>query len=802
MLLTLALGVALQVQPVVVPPSSGRVGDSISRVINRRIANRAEREERNRATNERAVTAEDLATAFKDARAKSLLERARDARMSQDSALLSYDVTAYQRISAGIGFARLGRDRLIFRNEQSGRIRWHRDAGIWVDVTGARTVIPGTPDIGEREARKGLADASGDMLPVPYFPGYEPLWAGPEAAHESIDEVGPVHPIALGSEAYYTYRTGDSLTISLPDKRTYRLRALEIRPRESKWNLVVGTLWFDEATGQLVRAAYRFAVPMQIDKFVLEQEPDAFDEVPKWVKPLIFPMTGEVSVIAIEYGLYGGRFWLPRSRAAEGNGSASFMRVPFKIEQSFKYHSVNGLDSLPRIPIAQPIRPPDSLSAEGRQVWRDSVNAARARAARARRDSVRAGLIRGRPIAQCDTSDYEISATRRYGRARVPVATRTPCNAEVLENSPDMPASIYDPGDELFDLKAREALIGEALSMGAQPPFTLNPRKLPRPDVSPYLRLVRYNRIEGLSPGAEIDQQLGGGYTLHAGGRIGIADRIPNVDLTLTRSNLSSAVYLSGYKRLVSAGDWGKPLSFGSSLSSFLWGRDEGFYYRSTGVEFGGRTERGTPIDWRFFSEQQQTASHKTAYSLGGNNRTPNISARRDVYSGIGARIKHTRGSDPNGFRIFTDLRLESAMSDSVYGRGALDVAFTHGVGPYSGALTLSTGSSIGALPTQRQWYLGGTHTVRGQSPDTTQTGNAFWLTRLEVGRMIQGARPVLFTDIGWVGDRGRMREIGRPLSGVGAGASLLDGLIRFDMARGLYPRRQWRVDLYVDAVF
>jgi hypothetical protein len=219
-------------------------------------------------------------------------------------------------------------------------------------------------------------------------------------------------------------------------------------------------------------------------------------------------------------------------------------------------------------------------------------------------------------------------------------------------------------------------------------------------------------------------------------------------------------------------------------------------------VEFGGRTERGTPIEWRFFSEEQQTASRKTAYSVGGNNRTENILARRDLYSGIGARVKHTYGADPNGFRIFSDLRLESAMSDSVYGRGALDVAFTHGVGPYSGALTLSTGSSIGALPTQRQWYLGGTHTVRGQSPDPAQTGNAFWLTRLEVGRMIQGARPVLFTDIGWIGDRGRMRDVGRPLSGVGAGASLLDGLIRFDMARGLNPRRQWRVDLYVDAVF
>jgi hypothetical protein len=42
----------------------------------------------------------------------------------------------------------------------------------------------------------------------------------------------------------------------------------------------------------------------------------------------------------------------------------------------------------------------------------------------------------------------------------------------------------------------------------------------------------------------------------------------------------------------------------------------------------------------------------------------------------------------------------------------------------------------------------------------------------------------------------------GRPLSGVGVGWSLLDGLVRFDLARGLYPSRQWRLDSYLEARF
>ena len=811
MFFALLLGVALQATG---SSQGARARDSVAKEVSRRAAERATRGARRaEARAERAsrpsrkpVTEEDLATAFKDPSARTLLTRARGARLSQDSALLSYDVNSYQRISAGLSFSKVGRDRLIFRTEHSGRVRWQRDVGVWVDVTGARTVLPGIPNIGEREARKGIASAGDDMLPVPYFPGYEPLWAGPEAARVSVDENGPVHPLAEGSEAYYTYSTGDSLTMTLPDHRVIHLHALDVRPRETKWNLMVGSLWFDESSGQLVRAAYRFAVPMHIDAFVLEQDPTAFDDVPAWVKPMMFPMHGEVSAITIEYGMYGGRFWLPRNRAAEGTATASFMRMPFKVEQTFKYNSVNGTDSLPRIPLAPSMQsPPDSLTGAARQAWRDSVTAARMRAVRARGDSMRAGLLRrARPVTQCDTSEYRVSASRRFGDARVPVASRMPCDLSTLETSSDLPASIYDPGDQLFDAKAREALIGEALSLGAQPPFSLNPHTLPRPDWASGLALMRYNRIEGLSAGAEVSQILGGGYTAQATGRFGVADRIPNLELTLTRTNLSHSVYATAYKHLVPAGDWGNPLSFGSSLSAVLFGRDEGFYYRATGAELGWRTEQGAPVEWRLFSERQRTANVATHFAIGGNNATPNLAAASSFYSGAAVRVRQSHGVDPNGFRIFTDLRVEGATrgGDSTYGRGAMDFTVTEGLGAYSGALTISGGSSVGTLPAQRRWYLGGTHTIRGQSPDTAQSGNAFWMARLEAGRMIQGARPVVFGDIGWTGDRTQMREVGRPLSGVGAGASILDGLMRFDVARGLFPRRQWRVDAYVEAVF
>jgi hemolysin activation/secretion protein len=208
-------------------------------------------------------------------------------------------------------------------------------------------------------------------------------------------------------------------------------------------------------------------------------------------------------------------------------------------------------------------------------------------------------------------------------------------------------------------------------------------------------------------------------------------------------------------------------------------------------------------IEWRVFSERHRAAGVGTTFALGGDNAHANIAANSSQYLGTGVRIRAGKGDDPRGTRLLGDLRFESATTtDSVFARGALDFTLMQGVGMWGGALTLSAGSSIGDVPPQRLWYLGGTRTIRGQSPDTAQSGNAFWMSRFEFGREIQGARPVIFTDFGWAGDRTQWKNVGRPMSGVGLGASFMDGLWRFDVSRGIAPRRQWRVDAYLEGIF
>ncbi len=726
------------------------------------------------------VTPEHLATAFKDSAAHQLLLLARDARTKQDSALQSYDATTYQRVSAGMGFTRFGRDRLAFRSEQATKVRWRRGVGAYVDVTGSRSVVP--------IAGKSANVRIGDISPIPYFPGSETLWIGSGASRGTVDEnEGIVHPLAEGSEAYYTYASGDSVTFRLPDGKAIRLRELQVRPRMPKWNLAVGSLWFDLSTGQLVRAAYRMSVPMDIKAVAEEDDSTSFEDVPALIKPMIFPMTASVSAIGVEYGLYQGRFWLPRVQVLEGGANVSFMRVPFKLEQKFQYDQVNGGEKLPNIEV-----PADS----GRRREGMSVTVGEP----THSDSAPASRRSARRKAICDSVGV-ITTVRQSKNNPNPLMVHVPCDSLKLANSPDLPASIYDKGDEVFASEEMDALVSQALSMGAQPGFAPQPLR-------GQMENLRYNRVEGLSVGGRLDQTLGAGYSVFATGRVGSADLEPNVELNASRSDLRRTLSITAYNRLTSASDWGHPFGLGASISAFLFGRDEGFYYRASGVELGSSPDQpgNTALRWSLFAEQERTAEQKTTFSLArvvhGSAFEPNFAAYRGVF--LGGRTRHTStfGLDPQGFRLFTDARVESAWADTgAYGRGAVDITASHGIGNGAAAITLATGSSVGVMPSQRFWYLGGTQTVRGQRPGL-EAGNAFWLARAEVAHGVGVVRPVVFGDFGWAGDRNSWSRIGLPMSGAGAGMSMMDGLIRFDVARGINPEKHWRVDTYIEARF
>ncbi|HJR41223.1 MAG TPA: hypothetical protein VJ812_03990 [Gemmatimonadaceae bacterium] len=725
------------------------------------------------------VTAEHLATAFRTPAAGALLARARRQRLVHDSTLESYDAKTYQRFSAGFSFRRGGRERLAFRHEDAARVRWQRGQGVRVDVTGARTVLP----IADADA-----DMSGDDLyPIPYHPGQEQLWIGSGVAKTEVNERDLVHPIAEGAEAYYRYSLGDSTSLRLPDGRVISLIELRVEARRPRWNLIVGSLWFDRSSAQLVRAAYRPSIPMDIAMIARQEaDNDADDDIPRWLRP----MTATITAVTVEYSLHqgeaGGFWWLPRTQYAEGEVVVNVMRLPLRIEQGFQYTSVNGRVELP---------PPPALASRDSAILADTIGLS---------DSTRAEARRRR-AAGYDVGEDKVYVSTRH-EATLPVVVAVPKDTVKLWRSPDLPKSIYEENEALFSRRDADEL-KESLGFGLQAGWD------PQPPTVHYLMedgLLRYNRVEGLSAGIAVRQTFGRGYRGRVMARVGVADWEPNGELGLERGDGRRSLGITGYRRLVAANDWGDPLSVGSSLSALLFGRDEGFYYRTIGAELSGTFDRGSIFAWRVFAERQQNARKRTDFSvphwINDVEFIDNIRSQRAELAGVAIRFGTSHGLDPHGWRLFTDTRAEGAIGGFDFARGAVDVTVSHGIGKrLDGAITLGAGTTAGDVPVQRLWYLGGVHTVRGQPASLTAAnaiGNSFWMGRAELGSSFIAARPVVFFDIGWAGDRARWSEPARPISGAGAGASFLDGLIRLDVARGIRPSRGWRADLYLESRF
>src|SRR5439155_6423604 len=160
------------------------------------------------------------------------------------------------------------------------------------------------------------------------------------------------------------------------------------------------------------------------------------------LRAMFRPAEARLEGVAIEYGLYQGRFWLPRSQVAEGTIQLGMMRMPMRIEERFAYAGVNAADSALALPARSARASIDTtpfigLPAEERR--------ARIREARHRADSADTA----RRKVECASTGSYTTRARRYDGA-LEVGVRVPCDSTVLANSPDLPKSSFASGEEIF----------------------------------------------------------------------------------------------------------------------------------------------------------------------------------------------------------------------------------------------------------------------------------------------------------------------------------------------------------------
>jgi hypothetical protein len=118
------------------------------------------------------------------------------------------------------------------------------------------------------------------------------------------DEVRDVpHPLAPGGTDLYDFALGDTTAIVLSE-RAVRVVALRVRPKNFNSAAIVGTLFVDIESAELVRMAFNFTPKAYLD-----------------------PQLEDVSIV-LDNALWEGRFWLPYRQEIEIRRRATWLDIP------------------------------------------------------------------------------------------------------------------------------------------------------------------------------------------------------------------------------------------------------------------------------------------------------------------------------------------------------------------------------------------------------------------------------------------------------------------------------------------
>ena len=241
-----------------------------------------------------AAPASGAAQQWDDARTMSLVERATDLRAAQlaDSALVDYAARAHGYVTflAQMGEGFTEPPKVVKADELELEVYWHAPDMSKQRIVGRRDTLLAPSDIQYHRDHLGIVQNN--------FPSIIRLGEG--------DEVRDVpHPLSPQGLDDYQFAIRDSLSMRLPSG-TLQVYQVAVRPRDIAQPRIVGALYIDRATAQVVRMAFNFTRPSYLD----EQLED-------------------ISVV-LENALVQGRFWLPRRQEIEIRRTGTWLDFPVR----------------------------------------------------------------------------------------------------------------------------------------------------------------------------------------------------------------------------------------------------------------------------------------------------------------------------------------------------------------------------------------------------------------------------------------------------------------------------------------
>lgn len=712
---------------------------------------------------------------FADSATAALVARARQRHYALDAAVHDYRATVTTKLDAAFARGRFARLLPIGVLEQVATLSWQAPNDVQFVTLGQRN----------RTAFQGAdMDARWDR------PWFIPRFLG-----DSIHLIGndfpnrpAVHPLASGAEQFYRYAIEDSLELALPG-RSVRVIAVRVTPTRAERALVAGQLWLDARTAEVVRFRFTF-----VGRNLWEGRDTLRTSRASTDARRGNDLANRVLRVSadLEYELFSRRFWLPYRQSIVLDIELPWFGgvvIPVTFVSTFTDMVVNG-----GAPIAFTVQLPDTGAVVKVEQGERGVMLSGGREGARERRRQRAERAEVRTRAD--------STRRREGYTS---AGRWPGGRYEIRVPPDSVLDRYEGWRDSLTLAlspdgvARlDDLRRQALALRAQLPADLVGSASPVLAIDRFADLLRYNRAEGLAVGGGISWPIGGPYvTLALRGRYAFTDRRLQAALALRRDVIGGRTEVSLFREMADADLLAPGFGPGNSFRALFLALDDGAYLFAQGVEvrreFAYRNAADVSLAIRFAEERVPNhLAHAALHQLlgGRGDFAPLEPVRPGTFTTFRAGI--SGGLVPTSWKVGAEVttgagttagRLWTSASSEVRGPAGLQLAF----GGWAGA---GAGDSI----PQREFRLGGAKTLRGYEAGTFR-GPSAYAASVDVSLRRRGLSPVVFADVGQASARG-VTFRGEPHVSVGAGLTVLGGLMRVHAARPLGPGAHWRFDL------